>query len=91
MLYSGRFVADAEYRQQWIADTTAGDRPLVVQFCGHDPDILGRACRLVEEAKFADAVDLNLGCPQRSAKSGHFGASLCDPEDRSLLLNMPEL
>ena len=34
----------------------------VVQFCGHDPDVLIAATRMVEPV--ADAIDFNLGCPQ---------------------------
>ena len=41
------------------------DRPLVVQFAASNADDFGRAAEMV--APYADAVDLNCGCPQRSA------------------------
>ena len=41
------------------------DRPLVVQFAASNADDFGRATEMV--APYADAVDLNCGCPQRSA------------------------
>ena len=40
------------------------------------------AARIVEPK--VDAIDLNLGCPQRIAHSGHFGSFLLDDEDRPL-------
>jgi tRNA-dihydrouridine synthase 4 len=50
------------------------DRPLVVQFAANDPVHFGLAARRV--APFADAVDLNCGCPQKWAMAEGMGASL---------------
>lgn len=48
----------------------------MVQFCGSDKAELLAAARLVED--HCDAVDLNLGCPQKVAKRGGYGAFLMD-------------
>eukprot|EP00467_Chlorarachnion_reptans_P022610 CAMPEP_0114538640 /NCGR_PEP_ID=MMETSP0109-20121206/30252_1 /TAXON_ID=29199 /ORGANISM="Chlorarachnion reptans, Strain CCCM449" /LENGTH=581 /DNA_ID=CAMNT_0001722675 /DNA_START=196 /DNA_END=1939 /DNA_ORIENTATION=- len=52
------------------------DRPLVVQFCATDPESFCAAAKLVQDK--CDAVDLNLGCPQKSAWHGGFGAFMMD-------------
>ena len=78
MFNSRLFATDAEYRkQQW--STCPEDRPLFVQFCGHDADTVLAAARLVEDD--CDAVDLNLGCPQGIAKKGHYGSFLMEHWD----------
>ena len=64
------------------------DCPLVAHFSGNDPQRLLEVARQAERCTGVVAVDLNLGCPQRTAKSGHFGAFLCDAADRTLLLNI---
>ncbi|CAK4881175.1 unnamed protein product [Aphanomyces euteiches] len=61
---------------QEFFDTDDQDRPLIVQVCGDDPAILAKAVTLVQHR--CDAVDLNLGCPQRCALQGHFGAYLLE-------------
>ena len=62
------------------------DKNLIVQLAGDDPDILTKAGRLVQDDKNVVAVDLNLGCPQKIAKRGNYGAYLLQDTDRVVML-----
>lgn len=75
MINSKLFVEQEHYRNRFFR-TCFDDRPLVVQFCGHDPNILLKAAKMVEDK--CDAVDLNAGCPQQIAKKGYYGAFLLE-------------
>jgi tRNA-dihydrouridine synthase len=73
MFISSLFVESEEYRER-IFTTCPEDRPLIVQFCGNNPQTLLQAALLVQDR--CDAVDLNLGCPQEVAKRGGYGAHM---------------
>ncbi|GMR53331.1 hypothetical protein PMAYCL1PPCAC_23526, partial [Pristionchus mayeri] len=78
MIHAHLFTTDTTYRKN-ILSTYSSDRPVIVQFCGNDPNTIRDACRLVEGK--CDGVDLNLGCPQNVAKRGHYGSYLQDEVD----------
>ena len=73
MIMSESFVRSQKARDvDFTTDDT--DTPLIVQFAANDTEYFSRAAQLV--APFADAVDLNCGCPQRWALNDHYGAYL---------------
>ena len=84
MLHARLFLENEKYRAEHFttlrSDAAAAaeqhDRPLFVQFCANDPEILLGAARLVQP--FCDAIDINFGCPQRIAKKGRYGSYLMD-------------
>lgn len=63
-------------------------KPQIVQLAGNDPQELLKASEKL--IGFADGVDLNLGCPQRRAREGHFGAYLLAKKDWPLLEEIGE-
>ncbi|KAH3687105.1 hypothetical protein WICPIJ_001907 [Wickerhamomyces pijperi] len=79
MIHAKNFTLSEKYRRDMWSELDGDsekDRPLVVQFCANDPDILLKAASYFVGK--CDAVDLNLGCPQGIAKRGKYGAFLMD-------------
>jgi tRNA-dihydrouridine synthase 1 len=60
MFHARQFAESEAYRTKMFTVEKL-DRPLTVQFCANDPDILLKAAKYVED--HCDAVDINLGCP----------------------------
>lgn len=85
MMSAEQFAHSEEYRTQEF-QTCSFDRPLVCHFAANHPTDFAEAARLAEP--YCDAIDLNLGCPQRTAYLGHFGSYLLDPKDRTLLCDI---
>lgn len=75
MLHSRLTVEDKNYLSANFS-TCKEDRPLIIQFCGNEPDTLLQACKKVEDK--CDAVDINFGCPQGIAKRGNYGSFLLE-------------
>lgn len=90
MCHARNFKNDKKYRAECIdwddythvsgrsedADNAfLADTPHIMQLAGDDPETLVAAGKLVEKTNIA-AIDLNLGCPQKIAKKGNYGAYL---------------
>lgn len=85
MMSAHKFAHDVNYRQEEFQICNI-DRPLVCHFAASTPEDFAAAAQFAEP--FCDAIDLNLGCPQRTAYVGHFGSYLLDPPDRALVCDM---
>lgn len=73
--YSPVFARSPKHRAM-IHSVAPEDRPLIIQFCGTDAETVVAAAKHIEHE--CDGVDLNLGCPQRCARLGGYGAFLPD-------------
>lgn len=82
MLHSRLFSQDKKFRDQFLCEMDGQpgiDRPLIIQFCANDPDVLLDAAKYVVGK--CDAIDINFGCPQGIAKKGHYGSFLMEEWD----------
>ena len=76
MIEAAGYVASERYRNEFAFTGGSEDRPLTTQLGGSEPAPLAAAAALV--APFCDAVELNMGCPQRCAKKNGSGAFLME-------------
>ncbi|KAA6386859.1 MAG: putative t-diRNAhydrouridine synthase [Streblomastix strix] len=78
MIIASLFLEDSDYREK-ILTTDSDDRPLFIQFCGDNAQIMAQAAKQVQH--LCDSVDINFGCPQAFAEKCHYGAYLQDEWD----------
>lgn len=84
MIHAGVAASSDKYVRTTFT-TRPSDTPLVVQLAAHDPDLAeataDRVLDVAEKSGNADGVkcfDLNLGCPQKIARKGKYGAFLLE-------------
>ena len=84
MIDAAGYAASPRYRAEYAFSGGAADRPLTAQLGGSDPAALARAAALVAATGHCDAVELNMGCPQRCAKKTASGAFLMEDPARAV-------
>ena len=77
MMDAELLLSSPAYRQR-LVQSSSDDRPLVLQLAASTPAVLLQAALSVQSS--CDAVCLNLGCPQRTARRRGYGAFLLDDE-----------
>lgn len=83
-MFNSKIFSDSEQYRNLHFTTNQYDHPLIVQFCGDNPETMLKAAKFVEDR--CEAVDVNLGCPQHIAKRGHYGSYLQDEWDLIALI-----
>lgn len=80
MFPARKYATDSIFREKFH-ETHEDDHPLVVQFAGRDPEDFVPAAILAVQ-RGADAIDINLGCPQQDALDNSYGAYM--PHDAAI-------
>jgi nifR3 family TIM-barrel protein len=70
-----RALVEGNLRTELLARYLPEERPLAFQLLGADPDVLAEAARRLQ-ARGADAIDLNMGCPAPKIVAKGQGAAL---------------
>lgn len=63
-----------------LMDIAEGERPIGIQIFGHEPDVMAQAAQMAQ-AKGANFIDINMGCPVPKITKGKDGCALMkEPE-----------
>jgi nifR3 family TIM-barrel protein len=63
-----------------IMDLDNNEHPIGIQIFGHEPDVMAKAAQMAE-AKGADFIDINMGCPVPKITKGKDGCALMREPD----------
>jgi tRNA-dihydrouridine synthase B len=76
-LVNARALLTGSYKSLQLIETCPEDKPFAVQIFGSDPAVMTEAARFLE-ARGADSVDINMGCPvERITKNGSGASMMC--------------
>jgi len=80
MIASEAIIRDIPQAKE-MADFEEGERPIVIQIFGNDPNAMAQAAKKLEDELSPDGIDINFGCPvQKAAKQGFGACQLFEPE-----------
>jgi tRNA-dihydrouridine synthase B len=65
----------ASDKTQKMATSCTGESPMAVQLAGTDPQIMAEAAKM-NEARGADIIDINMGCPVKKVVKSFAGSAL---------------
>lgn len=78
-MVSAKSIVYGNTRTWQLLDNDSDNRPWVVQFFGHEPEVFAEAIRRLNDVPF-DIVDINMGCPvPKIVKNGEGSALMNDP------------
>ena len=79
-MVSSRGLAYGNERTKELLAFTEEERPIAIQLFGSEPEIMGKAARLVSVLR-PDLIDINMGCPTpKIVKNGDGAALMLDPD-----------
>jgi nifR3 family TIM-barrel protein len=52
------------------------ERPIILQLFGSDPEMMGRAAKILEDKFAPDGIDINMGCPMQKITATGAGSAL---------------
>jgi tRNA-dihydrouridine synthase B len=82
MVSSEAMVRENE-RTKEMAEFVEGERPIIQQIFGADPDTMAEAARIVDTEFHPEGIDINMGCPVYKITSNFNGAALMKEPDRA--------
>ena len=87
MLHAAHLVNSRPYRTRWL-DLSEKEGPVIVQVSASEPATFAAATALLsrdeENFNLIAGVELNLGCPQRVARKGGYGAFLLEETEQAV-------
>ncbi|MDI6780666.1 MAG: tRNA dihydrouridine synthase DusB [bacterium] len=75
-LISARAITYKNKKTFEMMEFTEEERPIGIQLCGSDPDVMAEAAVIVAERFHPDVIDLNFGCPVKKVVNKNEGSAL---------------